>query len=75
MTKSCYSEKDRGKLWKDYMERIMNEENDLDCNVEGDAVIGPVVCVGREEVLQALNDIKTGNVPEHPEVPLLLVAL
>ena len=49
--KLCFSEKERGKVWKDYMERIMNEENDLDCNVEGDAVEGPVVCVGREEVL------------------------
>ena len=33
------------------METIMNEENDLDHNMEGDAVEGPVVCVSREEVL------------------------
>ena len=31
--------------------RIINEENDWDHNVEGDAVEGPVVCVNREEVL------------------------
>ena len=36
------------------MERIMNEENDWDHNVEGDAVEGPIVWVGREDVLQAL---------------------
>ena len=36
------------------MERIMNEENDWDHNVEGDVVEGPVVCESREEVLQAL---------------------
>ena len=41
--KLCISEKDRGKVWKDYMERIMNEENDWDHNVEGDAVEGLVV--------------------------------
>ena len=29
----------------DYMERSMNEENDWDRNVEGDAVEDPVVCV------------------------------
>ena len=58
--KLCFSEKERGKVWKDYMERIMNNENDWDCNVEGDAVEGPVVCVSREEVLQALNDMKKG---------------
>ena len=37
------------------MERIMNEENHWDHNVEGDAVESQVVCVNREEVLQALN--------------------
>ena len=34
----CFSEKERGIVWKDYMESIMNEENDWDRNVEGDAV-------------------------------------
>ena len=34
-----------GDVWKDYMERIMNEENDWDNNMEGDAVEGPVVGV------------------------------
>ena len=43
----CFCEKERGNVWKDYMERIMNEENDWDHNVEGDAAEGPVVCVGR----------------------------
>ena len=38
----------------------MNEENGLYHDVEGDAVEGPVVFVGREEALQALNEIKTG---------------
>ena len=42
--KLCFSEKERGKVRKDYMERIMNEENDWDHNVEGDAVEGSVVC-------------------------------
>ena len=35
--KLCFSEKIRGEVWKDYMERIMNEENDL-VHVEGDPV-------------------------------------
>ena len=51
--KLCFREKERGKVLKDYMERIMNEENDWDRNVEGNAEEGPVVCVGREEVVQA----------------------
>ena len=32
-------------------------------NVEGDAVVGPVVCVSTEEVLQVLNEMKTGKAP------------
>ena len=31
--KLCFSEKERGKVWKDYMERIMIEENNWDRNV------------------------------------------
>ena len=44
----CFSEKERGKFWKDFMERIMNKGNDRDHNV-GDTVEGPVVCVSRED--------------------------
>ena len=43
--KLCFSEKERGKVWKDYMERKMNEEIDWDRNVEGDAVEGQLVGV------------------------------
>ena len=57
------------------MERIMNEENDWDCNVEGVAVEGPVICVGREEMLQVLNELKTGRTPGHSEVSLELIAV
>ena len=70
----CFSEKKRDKVWKDYMIRIMNEENDWDHNVEGDAVEGPVVCVCREEVLQALSETKTGKAPGPSEVSLELIA-
>ena len=52
------------------MEEIMYEENYWDRNVDGDAVQGPVVCVSREEVLQALSEMKTGIVLEPSEVSL-----
>ena len=45
--KLCFSEKERGKVRKDHMERIMNEEKDWDNNVDGNAVEGPAVCVSR----------------------------
>ena len=42
--------------------------------LEGDAVDGPVVCVSRDEVLQALNEIETGKVLGPSEVSLELIA-
>ena len=72
--KLCISEKERGKIWKDYMDRIMNVEYDWDHNVEGDAVEDPVVCVSIEELLQALNEMKTVNAPGPSEVSLELIA-
>ena len=43
--KLCFTEKERGNVRKDYMERIVNEEYDCNHNVEGDAVESPAVCV------------------------------
>ena len=56
------------------MERIMSEENDWDHNVEGAAVEGPVFCESREEMLQALNEMKTGKAPGPSEASLELIA-
>ena len=62
--------KERGKVRVDYVKRIMIEDNDWDNNVEGDAVEGPVVCVSRGEVLQAIIKMKTGKTPGPSEVSL-----
>ena len=72
--KLCFSEMDTGEVWMDYMERITNEENYLDHNVEGDVVEGPVVCVSREDVLQALSEVKTSKASGPSEVSLELIA-
>ena len=42
--------------------------------MEGDAVEGPVVCVSREEVLQALSEMKTGKAHGPSEISLQLIA-
>ena len=52
----------------------MNEANYCDHNVEGCAVEGPVVCVSREDVLQALNEMQTGKAPGPSEVSLEMIA-
>ena len=61
MESYIFGEKERGKVWKDYMERIMNKENDWDRNVEWAAEEGPVVCVRMEVMVQALNKWKEEN--------------
>ena len=70
--KLCFSEKGRGNVWMNYMERIMNEENDWDRNVEGDAVEGPVECVSRYAVVQALNEMITRKASGSSDVLLEL---
>ena len=71
--KLYFSEKKRDKVWKDYKESIMNEENDLEHSVEGDVVDVPVVYVSRDEVLQVLNEMKTGKAYGPSEVSLELI--
>ena len=56
------------------MERIIDEENDWDHDVEGDAVEGPVVGVRREGALQALSEAKKGIAAGASEVSLELIA-
>ena len=68
-----FSEQEGNILWMDYIERIINEENDLDHNVEGDAIESPVESVSRDEVLQVINEMKTENVRE-PSVRIIGVA-
>ena len=58
--KRCASVR-RKDVSKYYIKMIINKENDWDHSVEGEAVEGTVVCVGREEVLQALSEVKTGK--------------
>ena len=43
------------------MERIVNEENEWDQNVEGDSMEGPVERVSREKVVKAMRGIKAGK--------------
>ena len=55
-------------------ERIMNEENDCNQNVEGDAVEGPVVHVCSVEMVQSLSEMKTGEAYGFSDVSLELIA-
>ena len=66
--KRVVSEKDREKLWKEHMVKIMNVENEWDQMVEADMVEGPVEGVTDEEVMEAMNKMKLGKAAEPSEV-------
>ena len=49
-----FIEEDRAKIWKEHMEKIMNEENKWDRMVETDVVEGPVEKGARNEIVKAI---------------------
>ena len=53
-----FIEEDGAKIWKGHMEKIMNEENELDHMVETDEVEGPVEKVARNEIVEAMQKMK-----------------
>ena len=67
------SEKDRGKLCKEHMKKIMNVENEWDQMVEADMVEGPVEGVTDEEVMEAMNKIKLGKAAGPSEVNMDMI--
>ena len=60
--KLCFSEKDRIRIWKNYMEETMNEENDWDHMTETGMVEGPIEKVICKEVVIAIKAMKPGTV-------------
>ena len=62
------NEKDRGKLWKKHMEKILNVKNELDQMAETDMVEGSVEGVTYEEVMKTINKMKLGKAVEPSKV-------
>lgn len=50
-------------IWKQYMEKLLNEENVWDKDVSCDRIEGPRCEISREEVQKALHKMKTGKAP------------
>ena len=59
--KFVMNEKDRGKLWKEHMEKILNVENELGQMAEANMVEGPVEGVTYEEMIKAMDKMKLGK--------------
>ena len=63
-----FSREDRCKIWKEHMEKIMNEENAWDHRVDAAMVEGPVKKVSRKEVREAIRKMKQGKAAGLSEV-------
>ena len=72
--KLCLIVTESGKVWKHYVQRIIHEENHVNQNVEEDDVEGSIDCVGEEEVVKVLNEMKTEKAPRPSDVSLKLIA-
>ena len=69
-----FSKKDRGKVWKEHMERIITEENEWDQNEKAELVEGPVIRVSQEEVLKAIREMKVAKAAGPSEVSVEMIA-
>jgi hypothetical protein len=66
--KLCMWERERAKVWKEHMERVMNEENEWDGVVDVDVVHGPIDRVTMKEVMTAIKAMKLGKATGVSEV-------
>ena len=68
-----FIEEDRAKVWKEQMEKIMNEEKEWDHMVETDVVKGPVEKVVRNEIVEAMQKMKSGKAKGPSEVSVEMI--
>ena len=52
------NEKDRAKLWKEHMSKIMNDHNEWDQIADADTVEGPIERVMGKEIMEAFKYLK-----------------
>ena len=68
-----FIEEDRAKIWKEHMEKIMNEENEWDRMVETGLVEGPVEKVVRNEIVEAVQSMKSGKATGTSEISVEMI--
>ena len=68
-----FIEEDRAKIWKEYMEKIMNVENEWNRMVETDLAEGPVEKVVRNEIVEAIQSMKSGKATGTSEVSVEMI--
>ena len=68
-----FIEEDRAKIWKEHMEKIMNEENEREHMVEIGLVEGPVEKMARNEMIEAMRKMKSGKATGPSEVSVEMI--
>ena len=68
-----FIEEDRARISKKHMKKIMNKENEWDHSVETDVVEGPVEKVARNEILGAMQKMKSGKATGPSEVSVEMI--
>ena len=68
-----FIEEDRAKIWKEHIEKIMNEENEWDHMVETNLVEGPVEKVVCNEIVEAIQSMKSGKATGTSEVSVEMI--
>ena len=68
-----FIEEDRAKIWKEHMEKIMNKENEWNDKVQTDVVQGPVEKVARNQIVKAMQRMKSGKATQPSEVSVEII--
>ena len=68
-----FSQEDQRKIWKEHMERIMNDENAWDHKVDAAMVERPVEKASRKEVREAIRKMKQGKAAGLSEVTTKMI--
>ena len=62
-SKVIVNEKGIKDSWKEYMEKLMNEENEWDHGISAEVKEGPADCIRNSEVAAALKKMKSNKAP------------
>ena len=68
-----FIEEDRAKIWKEYKEKIMNEKNEWDHMIKINVVKGPVEKVASNEIVKAMQKMKSGKATGLSEVSVVMI--
>ena len=68
-----FIEEDRAKIWKKHIKKIMTEENEWGGMVETDLIEGPVKKAACNEIVEAIQSVKSGKATGPSEVSVEMI--